>query len=152
MPSGAVLDLPPADAAVGPYRKCLLVDGLLHTSTHFGANTEDTIIKGRVGSGEDGDVTLEEAKLLARGAGLRLLATVNHFLDGDLSRVEQVVKLTGLVNGAQDFESHGAVVNGCSELFVEAFGPERGVGARVCSGTGSLGCVVTCDVVLKVRE
>merc|ERR1712070_933418 len=147
-PAGTTLDLPPADAAVGPYAKCLLVDGLLYTSTHFGTNAEDVVVKGKIGE----TVSEGEAKLLARGAGLRLLSTVHHFLDGDISRVEQVVKLTGLVNGADDFEAHGAVINGCSELFVEAFGPERGVGTRVCSGAGSLGCVVTCDAIFKVSS
>ena len=37
-------------------------------------------------------------------------------LDGDLGRIEQVVKLTGIVNGTPDFESHGAVVDGCSQV------------------------------------
>ena len=57
----------------------------------------------------------QQAKLLARGAGLRLLATLHRALGGDLGRVEQVVKLTGIVNGTPDFEAHGAVVDGCRE-------------------------------------
>ncbi len=41
------------------------------------------------------------------------------------------------------------VINGCSELLVEAFGDEKGKGARVCQGAG-LGCAVSCDVVFKI--
>ena len=73
-------------------------------------------------------------------------------LDGDLGRVEQVVKLTGIVNGTPDFEAHGAVVDGCSEVLQEALGKERGTGARVCFGAGSLGCVVTCDLEVRLRS
>ena len=50
-----------------------------------------------------------------------------------------------------DFEGHGAVISGCSEVLIEAFGKERGCGARVCTGAGSLGCAVTCDVEVRVR-
>ena len=146
-PTGARIDIPPPDAALGPYRKCIEYDGLLYTSTHFGVDSKNVVVKGKVGAG----VSPEDAKQLARGAGLRILSTVNEHLSGDLSRVQQVVKLTGLVNGAEDFAAHGGVINGCSELLVEAFGPDAGAGARVCSGAGSLGCAVTCDVVLKVR-
>ena len=67
----------------------------------------------------------------------------------------QVIKLTGfvngLINGDKDFEAHGAVISGCSEILIEAFGEEIGTGVRVCTGAGSLGCCVTCDVELRVK-
>ena len=44
-PAGSTLELPPADAAIGPYRKCTLVDGLLYTSTHFGVDAAGQTIK-----------------------------------------------------------------------------------------------------------
>ena len=49
-------------------------------------------VRGKVG--EEGmvgaEVSPEEAELLARNAGLRLLSTLSHYLDGDLDRVDQV--------------------------------------------------------------
>jgi enamine deaminase RidA (YjgF/YER057c/UK114 family) len=159
-PAGDQIHLPPAEGAVGPvtlesfgqvdsYKKAIYcpVSSTLRTSTHVGTDDTGAIVKGKVG----GNVSKEDAKALARNSGLRLLSTIHHALDGDLSRVEQVLKLTGLVNGADDFTAHGAVINGCSEVFIEAFGPDRGVGARVCSGTGSLIGAVSCDVELRVR-
>jgi len=51
--------------------------------------------------------------------------------------VRRVVKVTGFVNAVPEFADHPAVVNGCSDLFVEVFG-ERGRHARAAIGVGSL--------------
>ena len=56
---------------------------------------------------------------------------------GDLSRVEAVVKLLGMVNAEPDFSDHPKVINGCSDLFVEVLG-EAGRHARSAVGMGSL--------------
>jgi enamine deaminase RidA (YjgF/YER057c/UK114 family) len=49
-----------------------------------------------------------------------------------------VVKLLGMVNCTAEFQEHPAVINGCSELFAQVFGPEAGVGSRSAVGVGSL--------------
>ena len=157
--SGKEIHLPPAEGAVGPtatgidtYKKAIYcpVSHILRTSTHVGTDDSGAIVKGNVGDGP-GLVSTDEARVLAHNSALRLLSTIHHALDGDLSRVEQVLKLTGFVKGADDFGAHGAVINACSEVFIEAFGPDRGVGVRVCSGPGSLIGAVSCDVELRVR-
>jgi len=154
------IHLPPAEKSVGPYRKALIdrESGILYTSTHFGTDSENKIVKGKVipNSKSVNDyaskmITQVEAKEYARNAGKRLLATIHAALDGDLTRVVQVIKLTGFVNGVEDFEAHGAVISGCSEILIEAFGDEIGTGARVCTGAGSLGCCCTCDVEVRVK-
>ena len=159
-PKGHKIHLPPAEKSVGPYRKALIdrESGILYTSTHFGTDSENKIVKGKViPNGKSINdyaskmITQVEAKEYARNAGKRLLATIHAALDGDLSRVVQVIKLTGFVNGVEDFEAHGAVISGCSEILIEAFGEEIGTGARVCTGAGSLGCCCTCDVEVRVK-
>jgi enamine deaminase RidA (YjgF/YER057c/UK114 family) len=55
-----------------------------------------------------------------------------------LDRVKRVIKVLGMVNATPDFAEHPAVINGCSELFAEVFGPENGIGARSAVGMGSL--------------
>ena len=149
--TGAQLHLPPAEDPVGPYKKSMYcpVSQTLFTSTHVGTDQSLNVVRGKVGTGDD-EIDPEEAKVLARNAGLRLLATVHSAVDGDLSRVEQVLKLTGLVNAGSNFSSFGPVIDGCSEVLIEAFGEDRGVGARVCCGTGIAGAV-SCDLVLRVR-
>jgi enamine deaminase RidA (YjgF/YER057c/UK114 family) len=95
---------------------------------------------GKVGAG----VTVEEAYGHARLTGINLIA-VMHAALGDLSRVRRVVKLFGMVNAAPDFADHPAVINGCSDLMVEVFGPQ-GVHARSAVGQGSLPGQITVEI------
>ena len=160
------ITLPKFQEAVGTYRKCIREGNLVYTSTHFGmcdegktvagkVTTQDKIERDRANAKRDGYeinfVTQEDATVLARNAGLRLLSTLKHSI-GDLDKVEQVVKLVGIVNGVADFNKHGAVINGCSNVLVEVLGEEVGKGVRVCTGSGSLAAAVTCDIVVRVRD
>ncbi|GMI30636.1 hypothetical protein TeGR_g657 [Tetraparma gracilis] len=157
---GAELHLPPAEGPVGPladgtptYKKGHLcpVSSILRTSTHVGVDPAGKSAKGRVGSG-GGEIPWEDARLLARSAGLRLLATLHDQLGGDVGRIEQVLSLRGMVREGEGFTQHGGVINGCSEVFIEALGPDKGVGVRVCSGAGaSGGAAVSCEVEVRVR-
>ena len=75
--------------------------------------------------------------IVARWNLLRELATLRaHF--GSLDKVGRVVKVLGMVNSGPAFLEHPQVINGCSELFAEVFGPEHGIGARSAVGMGSL--------------
>jgi enamine deaminase RidA (YjgF/YER057c/UK114 family) len=42
------------------------------------------------------------------------------------------------VNSTDDFTDQPAVMNGCSELFVEVFGEENGIGVRSALGANVL--------------
>jgi enamine deaminase RidA (YjgF/YER057c/UK114 family) len=95
---------------------------------------------GKVGAG----VTVEQAYAHARLTGVNLIA-VMHAALGDLARVRRVVKLFGMVNAAPDFADHPAVINGCSDLLVEVFGPQ-GVHARSAVGHGSLPGQITVEI------
>jgi enamine deaminase RidA (YjgF/YER057c/UK114 family) len=84
-----------------------------------------------------GDINLEEAKRAARLAGLNVIAQAAMALDGDLDRVQRVVKVTGFVNATPGFTQHPEVINGASDLFVEVFG-DAGRHARAAVGASSL--------------
>ena len=154
------IHLPPPDDPVGAqlYQKALYCPATrtLRTSAHVGTDDENGPARGRVGIdiGADADATTtaEEAKGHARNAGLRLLATIHHYLDGDLNRVEQVLHLEGLVNATPDFTSHAKVIDGCSQVLAEAFGKPEGIGTRACFGVGSLGATVACHVQLRISD
>jgi enamine deaminase RidA (YjgF/YER057c/UK114 family) len=94
---------------------------------------DNTLITGVVGR----DLSLEEGKAAARQVGLAILATLRDQL-GNLDLVKRVVKVLGMVNTAPDFYDHPKVINGCSELFAEVWGPENGIGARSAVGMGPL--------------
>jgi len=153
--NGALIHLPPVEHPVGRqlYKKAIYCPSsqTLRTSAHVGTDDDNIVKRGTVGVGDATFVTPEDATTYAYNAGLRLLATIHHQLDGDLSRVEQVLKLEGMVNAEPNFIGHLGVIDGCSQVFVDAFGTDRGVGVRACFGVGSLGGAVSCNVELQVR-
>lgn len=91
------------------------------------------MITGRLGADMDESAGQEAA----RCAGLNLLASLREAL-GSLDRVCRVVKLTGFVQSAPEFQAQPAVLNGCSRLLAEVFGAEAGVGARSAVGVAAL--------------
>lgn len=106
---------------------------------------DGTYPAGKVG----GDVSVEEAYAHSRTVGLGLLAAARAAADGDLSKVE-ILKVLGMVNAVPDFAEQPAVINGCSDLFVEVLG-ERGRHARSAVGFGSLPNRMTVEIEAVIR-
>ncbi len=127
------LELPPAPKPAGVYKPCLIVGNLCYVSGHGPLLPNGELLSGRVGD----EVDKQAGYDAARQTGLAILATLKANL-GSLDRVKQVVKTLGMVNAAPDFAEHPAVINGCSELWAEVFGADRGVGTRSAIGMGSL--------------
>ena len=127
------LELPPAPKPIAVYRPLVIVGGLAYVSGHGPLKVDKTLITGRVGA----DMDLAAGKLAARQVGLAILATLRNEL-GTLDRVKRLIKVLGMVNSTAEFREHPAVINGCSELFVDVFGKENGMGARSAVGMGSL--------------
>ena len=125
--------LPAAPKPVAVYKPVVVVDRIAYVSGHGPLRADNTLITGVVGR----DLSLEEGKAAARQVGLAILATLREQL-GNLDLVKRVVKVLGMVNTAPDFYDHPKVINGCSELFFEVWGPENGVGARSAVGMGPL--------------
>jgi hypothetical protein len=71
--------LPPKQDAAGMYAKCIRDGDYIHTTTHFGQEAHKTV-RGKVGAAAGATITPARAKELARSSGLRLLATLSHFL------------------------------------------------------------------------
>ena len=90
------------------------------------------MILGKVGT----DLTLEQGRDAARLTALSLLATMRADL-GSLDRVEQIVKVFGMVNVGGPFDQTPAVIDGCSDLLVEVFG-DRGRHTRSAVGMAAL--------------
>tara|TARA_X000000950_G_scaffold64743_1_gene79417 strand:+ start:54 stop:485 length:432 start_codon:yes stop_codon:yes gene_type:complete len=87
-----------------------------------------SLITGKVGK----DLNIDEAYDAARRVGVSLLSVIKNDIGFD--KVNKVVKILGLVNCTVDFISQPKVINGCSDLFVEYFGKEKGVHARSAMG------------------
>jgi enamine deaminase RidA (YjgF/YER057c/UK114 family) len=127
------LELPPAPKPVAVYKPLVVVGNLAYVSGHGPLKPDKSLITGRVGQ----ELDLAAGKTAARQVGLAILATLRTEL-GSLDRVKRVIKVLGMVNSTPDFQDHPKVINGCSELFAEVFGPEHGIGSRSAVGMSSL--------------
>ena len=137
------LTLPPASKP-GPSATLtsVVVSGnLAFVSGHISRAADGKLITGRVGE----ELTVAQGKDAARQCGLAILASLRQEL-GTLDRVRRVVKVLGMVNCPPGFKDQPQVVNGCSELFLDVFGRERGLGARSAVGVASLPSNVAVEV------
>lgn len=125
--AAAGIELPATYPPAGLYEKAVLVGELLHVGGH-GPVAEGQRWSGKVGAAYD----LAEAQEAARVTGLQILRTVRDEL-GTLDRVIRVVKIFGMVNCAPGFNETPAVINGCSQLLHDVFGP---AGAHTRSAVG----------------
>lgn len=127
------LTLPPPPVPIGVY-KTFIIDGKnLYVSGHGPLKNDGTMITGRIGKG----MSQDEGKLAAQQVGLAILSTIKTNL-GSLDKVKRVIKVLGMVNCTEDFDSHPYIINGCSELFKSVWGEDNGVGVRSAVGMGSL--------------
>ncbi|MGZ3279089.1 MAG: RidA family protein, partial [Caulobacteraceae bacterium] len=115
-------------APVANYVPFVRSGSLVHISGQISIDAEGGI-KGVVGQ----DVDLERGIAAAQLCGVNLIAQMKAACEGDLRRVKRVVKLNGFVQAGPDFFDIPKVVNGCSNLMVEAFG-EAGRHARSAVG------------------
>jgi len=142
------LVLPQAPQPVANYVPYRRAGNLLFLSGQGPRRSDGTYRTGRLGR----DATIAEAYEEARLTGINLLAVAKAAL-GELSRIEAVVKLLGMVNAEPDFSDHPKVINGCSDLLVEVLG-EAGRHARSAVGMGSLPnrMMVEIEAILLVRD
>jgi enamine deaminase RidA (YjgF/YER057c/UK114 family) len=141
------LTLPEAAAPVAAYVPVVEANGLLHISGQLPFK-DGALMTGRLG--EDRDLAFGAEA--AQRCGLMLVAQLKKFLDGDLSRVERIVKLGVFVNSAGDFTDQPKVANGASELMQALFG-DAGRHARSAVGVPvlPLGAAVEVDAVVQIR-
>ncbi|MFQ6163889.1 RidA family protein [Sinorhizobium meliloti] len=104
--------------------------------------------------GKVGDtISKEDAYEAAKLAALNVVSQLSLATQGDLSKIAQIVKVSGFVNCASDFTDIPAVINGASDLFVAVFG-ERGSHARFAIGVASLprGVPVEIELIARLRD
>lgn len=136
------ISLPEFSKPVANYVKWRKVGNLLFLAG------DGSSLKGKLGK----DLTVEEGYQAARMTGIEILATLKAAC-GELSNIEQFVKVLGMVNSAPDFYDQPQVINGFSDLMVEVFG-EKGKHARSAVGMGSLpsNIAVEIEVIVELKE
>jgi enamine deaminase RidA (YjgF/YER057c/UK114 family) len=121
------ITLPEPVAPIANYVPFVQSGNLLHISGQVSLGPDGGIV-GIVGP----EIDLETAQRAARQCGINLIAQIKA-ATGDLDKVKRIVKLGGFVQAGPDFFDIPAVVNGCSDLMVEAFG-DAGRHARSAVG------------------
>lgn len=140
------LELPPAPPPKGAYLAARRWGDQLWISGATARRPEAPALRGVVGA----DVTVEVAREQAGLAALNLLAAIAGA--AALEDVAAVLQLRGYVRGTPDFEDHPAVLDGASDVLLEAFGADAGRHARTAIGVASLpgGACVEVDLVVSL--
>jgi enamine deaminase RidA (YjgF/YER057c/UK114 family) len=125
-------ELPAVPAPGGAYVPATRAGTLIFTAGQVPFERGELHHTGKVGDA----VGLEEARQAARICALNALAAAAAEAGG-LNNVRRIVKVTGFVASAPDFNDQPQVINGASELIGEVFG-EAGLHARSAVGVAEL--------------
>jgi enamine deaminase RidA (YjgF/YER057c/UK114 family) len=143
------ITLPPVSIPAAAYLPYVQAGSLIFLSGHI-AKQEGKPWVGQLGAG----LSLEEGQAAARAVAIDLLGTLQVAAGGDLRRVKRIIKLMGLVNSTSTFTDQHLVINGCSLLVAEVFGPEVGSHARSAFGAVQipLGACVEIEMIAELTS
>lgn len=119
-----------------------------YVAGHAPQNPDGSIAEplGKVGT----DVSPEDAHRAARLTALSMLGSLHRAL-GDLDRVTAWLRVFGMVNTAPGFAGYPSVINGCSDLILELWGPEAGQHARSAVGLAGLPFGIPVEIEAEVE-
>ena len=133
------LDIPDFDvtgyygADYGTMKPFHRVGSLLFLSGHVAQIGREITHKGRLGA----DLGTAQGYAAARQTGINVLGGIRQAA-GSLDRVKGIVRTLNFVVCTADFEEVHKVSSGLSDLLVEVFGRERGLGGRATIGVMAL--------------
>lgn len=125
------LELPEVAEVKGNYLPYTISGNLLSLSGTLPVK-DGSIITGRIG----GDLTIEEGYEAARWCVLNALAQVR-IATNDFANFSRVLHIDGFVNGVDGFTDSPKIINGASDLLVEALG-DAGRHSRVALSSNGL--------------
>lgn len=140
--------VPQATTPLAAYVPAVVTGRYVHTSGQLPVVDGELLATGKVGVEIDPD---QAAELAARCA-LNAIAAIKSVI-GDLDKVVRVVKVVGFVASDPEFSGQPAVMNGASNLLLEAFG-EAGRHARSAVGVAVLprNAPVEVEVIVEVAD
>jgi enamine deaminase RidA (YjgF/YER057c/UK114 family) len=134
------ITLPDAPAPAANYVPFVVTGNTVYVSGQI-SMSDGALITGKLGA----DMGPEEGAAAARACALALLAQLRAACEGDLDRVQRVLKLTGFVNSTAEFTDQPKVINGASDLLVEVLG-DKGRHARSAVSAASLPLGVAVEI------
>ncbi|MDH5414189.1 MAG: RidA family protein [Flavobacteriaceae bacterium] len=139
------IELPLTIKPVANYLHAVKTGNLVFMAGKGPRTSEGTLVTGKLGI----DLTVEQGYEAARWVAIAQLSALKEQI-GDLNKVEQIVKVLGMVNSSSEFTDHPEVINGFSDVMVEVFG-ERGKHARAAVGMVSLPRNIACEIEMIVQ-
>ncbi len=143
------LTLPDAPSPAANYVPFVIAQGLIYIAGQAPVLDGKYQSVGRVGA----EVTLEAAQAAARLCGLNILAQVKAAVVGDWTRIRRCVRICGYVSSAPGFFEQPKVLDGCSDLMVQALG-DAGRHARSALGVAALrgNAPVVIDAIFELAD
>lgn len=135
------IKLPPPPPLAGIFKPVKRVGNLLYVSGQGPTENGAPLVTGKVGR----ERTIEEGQYAARLCVLNALSVLHQYL-GDLNQIKSIVKLLVFVASAEGFDRQPEAANGASQLLLDIFGQERGVGARSAIGVNELPGGITVEI------
>ncbi|MDU0479310.1 RidA family protein [Staphylococcus chromogenes] len=141
------IELPTTAVSFGTYVPAVHVGNQVWVSGQLPVVDGKLPMTGHVGE----EVTLEQAKELARNSIINGLAAINSLVGVD--KITRVIKVVGFVSSAPTFFQQADVINGASDFLGEVFG-DKGVHARSALGTSllPLNSPLEIEMVVEVSE
>lgn len=146
----AGITLPTPAVPVANYVPAVITGNLLVISGQLCLGPDgklDAAHRGKLGDA----VSLENGQAAARFCAINLLVQAKAALGGDLSRLRRCVRLGGFINATPTYEAIPQVMNGASDLIVQAMG-DAGRHARSTVGVAQLpmDCAVEVEAMFEI--
>lgn len=140
--------VPEATTPLAAYVPAVVTGRYVYTSGQLPVVNGELIATGKVGI----EIDPEQAAELAARCALNAIAAIKSVI-GDLDKVVRVVKVVGFVASDPEFSGQPAVMNGASNLLLEAFGV-AGRHARSAVGVAVLprNAPVEVEVIVEVAD
>jgi enamine deaminase RidA (YjgF/YER057c/UK114 family) len=140
------IELPEPPEPFGIYAEAVQTGNLLFLTGMLPTKGRSAEFVGRVGA----ELSVEEARLAARLAGINALAVARQHL-GSLDRVTRIVRLGVSIATLGDVRDQPKVADGASELLRDVFGAEKNP-CRLVYGVASLplGTPVELEIIFEV--
>ena len=127
------IELDDASVPAGSYVPYVITNNLVFISGQLPFINGQLTIKGKVRD----NVSLDDAVKMSEACAKALLSQLKAACNGNLDKVNKVVKLGGFVASAPNFTDQPKVINGASDLIVNIFG-DKGKHSRFAVGVAAL--------------
>jgi len=134
------IELDDASVPAGSYVPYIITNNLVFISGQLPFINGKLTIKGKVGD----NVSLDDAVKMSEACAKALLSQLKAACNGNLDKVNKVVKLGGFVASAPNFTDQPKVINGASDLIVNICG-DKGKHSRFAVGVAALPLNVPVD-------